>query len=122
MSGSFREGWEWKRIWTSASCFALLLEEPFVVFGVGNFWEVPGFNDGKHDLEAFALDGAARDTPINVDVNVSPRVVPFRGTWQLGLLSSKSGTYPYRDYSVRRCRPIFPYLKYSSNIQNTAYF
>ena len=55
MLGSFGQGWEWTRIWASASCFALVSEAPFVVLGVQNLWEVPRLDSGKHRLEAFAL-------------------------------------------------------------------
>ena len=70
MSRSFGKGWEWIRIWASASCFALVSEEAFIVLGVQDLREVSGFDGGKHSLEASSLDGVTGDAPIGIDVNV----------------------------------------------------
>ena len=67
-------------------------------------------------LEEFRLEGMDVGEfweGLRMEADLGVGFLLFRGTWRLGLLSSRSGLGPCRDYSVHKCFPVFPYLTYS---------
>ena len=58
---------------------------------------------------------------LGVDTDLGVGFLLFRGTWRLGLLSSRSGLCPSRGYSVRRCLLVFAYRRCSHGDNSDAY-